>query len=191
MFPGHLHTLWARLGNANDLVAWSVFAGAVLEPLLADLRSKFPRVDPHLHQHAVNETIVGLLHRPEQYDPQRGSLEQFLRMSARADLKNALQRERKHSPKLRVFVECDTFARNDPSEDERPRLNDRPELQAVREKLNPRDRKFLELMLNGADDHELIDFLGLADSPPKEQRRGVKQAKDRIKAKFRRASKKP
>jgi DNA-directed RNA polymerase specialized sigma24 family protein len=191
MFPEQVDEFWARLGDANDLVAPADFAEAVLEPLLAHLRSKYSQVDSHLLQHAVNETIVGLIRRPEQYIPQRGTLEQFLKMSARADLKNALQRERKHHPKSRVGVECDKIGRNDSSEDERPRLLDHRKLQAVRETLKPRDRQFLELMLDGADDHELAVFLGLADSPPEEQRRGVKQAKDRIKAKFRRASKKP
>src|SRR5262245_23200549 len=87
--------LLGRLRSGHPL-APADFAIAVLDPLLNDLRAAYPRCDDHLRLTAAEDAILSAIHNPAVYDPARCDLPAFLRMAARGDLKNALEKELRH-----------------------------------------------------------------------------------------------
>src|SRR4051812_25509915 len=76
--------------------ASSDFADHFLPPLLAWLEQWNRRVAPDLREEAAHLALVSLIQDPSSYDPRRGDLATFLRMSAQGDLRNLLAREQKH-----------------------------------------------------------------------------------------------
>src|SRR2546428_659415 len=88
--------LHARL-VANDPTAPSDLAVAYLDPITDWLVQRYPRVDPNECATAVGEAIMSLIKNPLSYKPERQSLEVYLRMSARGDLRNLLRSEWRHT----------------------------------------------------------------------------------------------
>src|SRR5262249_32266566 len=75
---------------ANDLI------GAYLDLLVGWLGETDARVAPDLRLEAAEDALLALIRKPESYCPERQALEVYLRMSARGDLRNRLQKERRH-----------------------------------------------------------------------------------------------
>ncbi|MBY0458158.1 MAG: hypothetical protein K2V38_12520, partial [Gemmataceae bacterium] len=80
---------------ASGRAAWNDFAVRLLPLLGGFLASAFPNANPHDRETAAEDAIFSLLQRPEQFDPTRGRLGAFLRMSARRDLQNGCQKEKR------------------------------------------------------------------------------------------------
>jgi DNA-directed RNA polymerase specialized sigma subunit len=121
-------------------------------------------------------------------------------MSAEGDLKNRIARERKH-PKT-VSLEAVAFARDqgntplaeriaDPTVDPDRWVEETDPvlLETIREELpNEADRRVLALMARGErSTPTFAEALGISHLSPREQRRRVKQAKDRILQRLKRA----
>src|SRR5437879_3911370 len=79
----------------GDRVAVALFATAFLEPLAAWLESNNPAADPHCCREAAEDAILAVLKNPSCYDPDRLDPLAFLRMAARRDLLNALERQKR------------------------------------------------------------------------------------------------
>lgn len=181
-----LLTLWQRLVADPDTAG--AFATAVLPPLEAYLAGRFPRTHPDDVATAADETLLAFFHQASEYNPDRGRLAAFLRMAARRDLINLIDKERRHNRGRIPWepVELTQPARNDGEEGER--LADSPELRAAVEALPECDRHVLDLMLDGERDTAVFAAaMGLTDRPADVQADEVKRAKDRIKARLRRA----
>src|SRR5262245_31282044 len=88
--------LHARL-LARDPVAPSELADLYLPPLAAWLLRRFPQVDPHLVEDAATDAALDTAQHPERYDPARLPLGSYLRMAARGDVLNALQKVRRRA----------------------------------------------------------------------------------------------
>jgi hypothetical protein len=133
--------------------------------------------------------------RPEQYDPDRLSLFAYLRMAARGDVSNALEKEQRRTAHYVSWenVEIGTHARNstwtsaaDPA-DEVIEALDREKVLAMREQFNDRDWECVLLLLDGERRTEPFAVaLGLQDRPKGQQALEVKRAKDRLKKKLQR-----
>src|SRR5579872_4918993 len=89
-------SLHARL-LAGEPDAQSDLAVAYLDSLAGWLIARNPRLDPDCCETAAEDAILALIKNPHTYDPARCPLESYLRMSAGGDLKNLLQKERRHS----------------------------------------------------------------------------------------------
>jgi hypothetical protein len=83
---------------ANDL------ADAYLERLVAWLSETDPNVAEDIRLESAEDAILALIRKPESYSPERQTLEVYLRMSARGDLRNLLSKEQRHK-KGRIHVE--------------------------------------------------------------------------------------
>jgi hypothetical protein len=110
-------------------------------------------------------------------------------MAAEGDLRNAIERDaRRRRREVRFPVELDPAAGNE-SDDERPRLDDFPELVAVRDALSEADRAVFGLIEAGVRaTAPYAELLGLAGLPPDEQAVAVKRAKERVLKRFQRAA---
>jgi DNA-directed RNA polymerase specialized sigma24 family protein len=177
---------WRRLVADPDTAG--AFAGAVLPPLEADLARQFRRADPHDVTTAAGDAVLAFLRRPETFDPAKGSLPGFLRLAARRDLINLLNKEKRHHRGQIPWeaVELTHPDRNDGVEVEM--LADSPAVRAVVDALPEADRRVYDLMCDGERDTAVFaTVLEIADRPADVQSDEVKRAKDRVKARLRRA----
>jgi RNA polymerase sigma-70 factor (ECF subfamily) len=149
-------------------------------------------VDADLRQTAVHDALLSYVQHPQKYDPQRGALAAYLRMSAHGRLCNLLRKEAPHHRRRVAWsaVELAQEGGNLLGGEEEPALQlERAEeleewralLRRVAEDLSPADRRVLDLMLAGERKTEVYAAaLGIAGRPDEEQTREVKRAKDRI-----------
>ena len=176
---------WRALVADPDTAA--AFAASVLAPLIADTARTFSWVDPDTVYEAASGAVLALLKTPGLYDPGKLKLPGFLRMAARGDVKNLLDKE---SRRNRGRIPWDRVALDRPSaaESERRALADHPGLLAAVETLSECDRRVFELMLDGERDGDVYAAaLGLSDRPVGERAAEVKRAKDRVLKKLQRA----
>jgi hypothetical protein len=177
---------WRRL--VADPTAAGAFAELVLPPLEAGLRRRFPRCEPDATTDAAHWAVLAFLKNPTAFDPARGPLPAFLRLAARRDLINILQRDARHH---RGRIPWDGVELAQPAGNEREvaeTFADHPELVAAVAELDEADRAVFELMLDGERDTAVFAaVLGIADRPADEQFDDVKRAKDRVKARLKRA----
>jgi hypothetical protein len=174
--------------------AWQAFradprqAGAfaaVAFPLVMARLPPDPR-EPHRAATAAADAALDLLRHPHRFDPARGTLLNYLVLSARGDFKNAQRAESRHQSG-RVGVELDLPDRKEEYEPPST-LADHPHLRPVLDGLSAVERAVLDLMRAG--ERQTAAFaavLGLADRPTAEQRLRVKRARDRIIARLKRA----
>jgi RNA polymerase sigma-70 factor (ECF subfamily) len=171
-----------------------------LDPLVDALRSAFPGLrDPYLVQDVVTDSLFKLAQEPMRYAPEKASLWRYLYTDAKGDLLNAIERERKRWKDATFdIVKHDVHDRGTNVEaevlnalvpDGLPAGMALEEVLAmVRETISdPQDRELLKLMLHGErKSGAFSQVLGIENMMPLEQRRIIKQRKDRIDARLRR-----
>lgn len=182
--------LHARLLQ-RDPVAPSEFVEAFLDELVRRLRAK---VDPHyektLFLDAATDALLDYVQHPSKFDPHKSALLTYLTMAAYRDFLNILakqKRRRRHEVPLQAVEE--TLNRgNNMVEAENGALNhmklkNNTEILRMVAEIFPdtRDRELLKLMMNGERKTVVFsDVLGIQSLPLDEQRKIVKQHKDRI-----------
>ena len=177
---------WSRL--TADSTTAGPFAELVLPPLEADLRRLFPRADPHAAAEAADWAVAAFLRNPAAYDPARGPLAPFLRLAARRDLMNLLAADgrRRRGQIPWAGVELTHPAGNELADGES--LADHPAVLAAAAALDDAGRRVLDLMLDGERDTAVFaEALGVSHLSPDGQADAVKRAKDRVKARLKRA----
>jgi hypothetical protein len=189
---------------ARDPTASDDLAGAYLEPLVVWLRETDRRAPEDTRVEAAEDAILALIRRPESYSPGRQTLEVYLRMSARGDLRNALAKERRRKKDrvlgdgVEVLPDGGKYLgrEEDPAlplylaEEKQSRASDIPE--SLRRKLSAADLRATELILE--EEHRtsvFAELFGLLDLALREQFREVKRRKDRLKKMLARARRKP
>ena len=184
--------LWRQLRD-GDAVAGSDLAVAYVDWLSAELCRANPRIDPHLSETAADDALLNLLKHPGAYDPDRLPLHRYLLMAARRDLQNLVRSESRHWrgrgdwEAVELFVESGNDGRG---EDDPARIveaeDDAAERAARIAALRPDGMSREEalawpLMQAGVrKTEEYAATLGWSDLPIDEQRRKVKQVKDRL-----------
>jgi hypothetical protein len=175
----------------GDLVAPQELAVAFLPAVIERLKQRFSRLDDDsLMLDAAADAILSYAERPFLYDPDRLRLLPYLVMSADGDLKNALRRQqrRAHRELPVANVELLIDARN-PEQDE-ARLNEYAAVPAVEEIArrvrevvsDPVDQQLVDLMIQGERRTKAFArVLGITEMDIPQQRKIVKQHKDRLK----------
>jgi DNA-directed RNA polymerase specialized sigma24 family protein len=182
--------LHQRLLSGSDLTVTSEIAEEFLPALTRRLAKEFHQLpDPHLITTAVNDALLNLFDHPAQFDPARSSLFTYLRLRARTYLLNSLSR-RKSSPAQDKVVELDdagtVYEVEAHETDAETSLISREFQAGVIAKLrrvftDPADLRVIALMVEGVRETQAYaEALGVADRPAEEQKKLVKQAKDRI-----------
>jgi RNA polymerase sigma-70 factor (ECF subfamily) len=193
--------LWRRLLAADDPTARSDFAVAYLDWLADWLIHTNPRADPHDCNTAAEDAVLDLLKHPERYQPDRGRLDAYLCMAAARDLSNLWRKEGRHrrrradlevvelSPREGKYLQSEA---DDPAR-RLEEAEDAAELgaalaSAVAEGLTSEEACVLDLWRSGERKGSVFAAaLGLSRRPIDEQRREVKQVKDRLKKRMQRA----
>lgn len=198
--PHHLLILHQRLLN-GDRTASEEIADVLLEPLVSELRSKFPRTDEQVVWDGVIDAVLDLCARPDTFDPNRNvPLDRFLSMAAWRNVANSLRSEKRRRAREEKAAQLqpvpDVELRPPVGNKEQEEKNQQRHQQQQREELmcrlqDPLERKILELRLSGERRTSVFaEALDIQHLPPAKQRREVKRAKDRVDQKLRRLKKK-
>jgi RNA polymerase sigma factor (sigma-70 family) len=184
----------------GDPTAPADLAETYLDPLTNWLAEHNSSVDPDLCTEAASEAIVSLIKKPASYQPERLPLEAYLRMSAQGDLKNALDREKRHRTGRKTLesVEHSEEARKYLGKEDDPslQLQITEEVQEARdavprsvwEGLTEQEVRVLELMIRKErKTQEYAKAYGIENLPEDEQRMEIKQVKDRLQKRWDRA----
>lgn len=190
--------LHARLQNDDSTASAQVF-DRFLTPLIEHLsrQQRFRNVAstrPELIWDAASDAIFAYVRNPASYHPTRGTLERFLRMSARGDLLNALAKEKRESGRQTSFDEDvgllvlgGNILTDEATADDRL---EEDEIWAWIAGIVPdeTERAVVGLMLAGERNRdEFASALGILHLPEAVRRREVDRVKDRLKKRLQRA----
>ena len=182
---------------ARDATAPADLFEFYLTSTTTSLSRAFPNVDEHLVQDGVADALFNLAEHPERFDPSRSALATYLAMSARGDLLNLLEREKRHRAhqitlddvelvpgnRNRVVTGQDTVSAE---------VTEKDDLVGLRSALDAacrteQEQQVLHLVLEGERSTEAFsEILGIAGLPVAEQRRDVKRVKERLLKRLRR-----
>lgn len=188
--------LHARL-FAEDPTAPRDVAFAYLDSLTDWLIARNKRVHPNDCSTAAEDAILGLIEHPDRYDPERQTLEVYLRVSASGDLKNILRSEHRHGGS-RVDLDPERLGSRgeDPAaiwerraEEEEKEAKLRSLTPAsVQASLTKQEEKALRLMQVGERKTAAYAVaLEITHLPFKEQQKEVKLVKDRLQKRLERS----
>ncbi len=181
-----------QIVNKDGPTAFAQLAELALPHLVHFLQHEFRQVEAHLHETAAIDSLLTYHAAPEKYNPDKLTLFAYLRMSARHDLLNALDRNNRHTRPLLDIDEPAVQAQlvTEELEMEPFYLEQWLEngssgkeslLQEFEAQLNATDRQLFLLLLNGVRETEpYAEILQIMAQPIAEQRREVKRAKDRL-----------
>lgn len=178
----------------GDPVAPDQLVSECLVPMQAALRRRWLALPREMVEEAVIDALLAYLQRPDAFDPQRNrSLAAYLKVIASRRLTDALRkRTRLNRREISVggFVELDRYGTNRTTgaESHAPAGEGDPdtlppELEELLNELfpDPRDRRLLHLICQGRQETSAYAaILGIGSLPDSEQRRIVKQHRDRI-----------
>lgn len=179
--------------NEDSPTAFAQLSELALPHLIEFLHHEFRQVEDHLHETAAIDCLLTYHDAPEKYDPEKLTLFAYLRMAARHDLLNALDRNNRQrrplldidEPAVQAQLIVETDLEPDPFQLEHWLDNGdtgkQTMLRQFEAELNTTDRQLFLLMLNGVRETEpYAEIMELASQPIAEQRREVKRAKDRL-----------
>lgn len=183
---------------ASDVTAPAELVLAAIEPLCAQLAGH-ERRDPQLVYDAATDALLDFIKNPTKFNPAKGDPWTYLHLAAKRDLLNLQRsRTRAHNRDLRHSgVAPGQVAGNwmEPSIDEEGLGRE-----AAKQRLLEIERGQVDTMSNA--DHQILRLiangerrtgpfavvLGVESLPEAEQRRAVKNAKDRLLKRLRRAA---
>lgn len=192
--------IYAKLCE-KDPIATSDVAVCFLDPLADWLLRMNPRIDPHLCEQAADDAILSLIANPQAFNPDKGPLDAYLRMSAQADLRNVLSRERRHSNRRENLAVVELFGASgnlnqgdgDPAliverdEEDREALMRVVPFDIEQDFTRDEQRVFALILQGERRTGAFARALGITDHPDHDQRAEVKRIKDRIKRRMQRA----
>jgi len=181
-----------------DVTAFAELCEYALSFLVGFLQSRFPDQDSFLHETAAIDCLLNYQSKADQYDPEKISLFAFLRMAARRDMLNAIDKKRRRerhltdiSPALDLQI-----SEQDPIQEqmeldewlqERTDLSLSEILELLNEELDEYEKGVLLLMLDGVrESKSYASVLGIEHMNDSAQQQVVKRAKDRLVKKLRR-----
>ena len=189
--PDEEQALHRRLCEGDRLAVQQV-CRIYLNPLADWLSENNRKIEDSLLLTAAHEAVLGLLKRPQSYDPSRMDLFAYLRMAAQADLRNLLRQKQRHERKRESWevVEKGEDAGNYQWREEDPAvLLERAEsqqaaadwLRTTSADWTEQERQVLELMLQGEKRTQVFaGVIGTEGLSFAEQQEVVNRLKDRI-----------
>lgn len=186
----------------DDVTAFAELSEYALPHLIGFLQQLFPNQETHQHEIVAIDTLMTYLALPEKYKPEKLTLFAYLRMAARGDFLNAIDKETRREQRLHPI--------DDPSlQEQLPNLDlltqtgkldewlethtqlSRTELlQKLDDDLDKTDKEILLLMFDGVrDTTRYAEVLGISDLALPQQQAEVKRAKDRLQKRLQRFGK--
>lgn len=180
--------------EGTNPTAFAQLSEFALPHLISFLQHEFRQVEPHLPETAAIDSLLTYYQAPQKYDPERVSLFAYLRMAARHDLLNALDKNKRQKRPLHNIDEPTIQAQLLEDDAELVALStwldtadlaEQELLHRFEANLDSTDRQLFLLMLNGVRETEpYAEILQVSDLTLPEQRREVKRTKDRLTKSF-------
>lgn len=167
---------------AGDQVASAEVFKALQKPIAATIRSR-RSIAWDVAIDLATDAIVSYLKAPARFEPNRASLFTYLVMIADRDALNHIRDSATEQKNVGRVVELERSAGNIYSESPEHRLDAETIMARHRDELvtDPEDERVLLLMLEGEQETaEYARALGIDDRPELEQRRLVKQRRDKL-----------
>jgi DNA-directed RNA polymerase specialized sigma24 family protein len=190
---GSLLELHHRLLD-GDPTASAELADAVYVWLQRRLQASIPYASSDDVADVAADSVISYITDPRRYDPDRGkSVSGYLLMDARSDLLNLLEKRRRNEPPVQLTdAVADRLADGNTElmakEGSLVHLPGQLEAIVAAALPNSADRRVLELMMERVrDTRSYVSVLGLQGLSQTKQAAEVKRAKDRIRARLRRA----
>jgi RNA polymerase sigma-70 factor (ECF subfamily) len=186
----------------DETTAFAELCEVALPYLVLYLRRSFPQVEAHMHETIAIDCLLDYRRKPQRYDPAKASLVTYLKMAARMDLLNAIDKEKRRQGRLSSYE--DTILQDPlldenqedvpPSFDEWLQENTRLSLSELLDHLNnfldKTEKQVLLLMLDGARETDrYAEVMQIGHYDEESRRAEVKRAKDRLIKKLRRYGK--
>lgn len=189
---------------SGDPVAPAQLAETYLNPLIAFLKGTSDKsIPPDFIDEAAEDAIISLGKKPASFDPGRNPGElpllAYLKMAARRDLQNILQkgqRQKKGSQSLETVELSEDEGKYLGVDEEPPMIlqmkeeaekAEREILAPVRQGLNAGEERVLELILEGERKTSVFaKALGIQHLAPSEQEAEVYRVKDKLKRRIKR-----
>lgn len=183
----------------EDVTAFAELSEYALPHLISFLQQQFPTQEAHQIEITAVDTLMTYLAMPEKYNPDKLSLFAYLRMSARGDMLNAIDKETRHERRHQA-IDDPTLQEQIPSLDLLTQTGELDEwlethtnltrtelLQKLDDDLDETDKVMLLLMFDGIrDTSRYAEVMGISDLPQAEQQAQVKRAKDRLQKRLQR-----
>jgi RNA polymerase sigma-70 factor (ECF subfamily) len=179
--------------SEDSPTAFAQLSELALPHLIAFLQHEFHQVEVHLHETAAIDSLLTYHDAPDKYDPEKLTLFAYLRMAARHDLLNAIDRSNRQKrpllnidePSIQNQLVTEAGSESDPLSLDQwlddGDSNKQTMLRQFEANLDTTDRQLFLLMLNGVRETEpYAEIMELAAQPIAEQRHEVKRAKDRL-----------
>ncbi len=204
-----------RLLVEGDPIAPAAISERVYPHLRLHLDQKFPGVDEDLIISAVNDALISYLKHPQQYDPTKKSLVNYLKMAASRDLLNALdskKRRRKREVPFELIqlgsdhddIDVEVIERSSELYNKRELIGQYLTASQETELIEKEQAAMLTNIFTDKTDQQLArmvinqvretvhyaQVLGIISLPTTEQRALVKKHKDRIKKRLERVKEK-
>ena len=174
----------------NHPTAFAELCERVLPHLVTFLQNQFPQQETHNLEMVAIDALLHFHTQPEKYDPKKLNLVAYLRMMARGDMLNLLDKNRRLDQRLIGMENLTNVFEDNPMEahfaldewlGQHTDLSRQEILAALDAELEPNDRSVLMLMLEGVrETHHYAAVMGLADEDEVIQKRMVKRTKDRL-----------
>ena len=182
--------LHARLVARCDTRVTAEIAEVFLPLLVRALKRRFfGAADPHFAETVAIDALLGYLHRPERFDPAKGTLIGYLYMDAHWNALDLIRRAQKSVELLSSDCEYLLATMGDGRNTEAEMIQKASPLvaRAFAVVNDGPDREMLSLMMEGERDADAYaEVLGIEGLPPAERSVIVKRHKDRLKAVVRR-----
>jgi DNA-directed RNA polymerase specialized sigma24 family protein len=179
--------------NEDSPTAFAQLSELALPHLIEFLQHEFRQFEVHFHETAAIDSLLTYHNAPEKYNAEKLTLFAYLRMAARHDLLNAIDRSnRQQRPLLdidqpHIQSQLVTEASSEPDPFYLDQWLDNGDsgtstmLRQFETALDATDHQMFLLMLNGVRETEpYAEIMQLTSQPLPEQRREVKRAKDRL-----------
>ena len=183
----------------KDVTAFAELSEFALPHLISFLQQQFHNQEIHQIEITAIDALMAYRTLPEKYNSNKLSLFAYLRMAARGDMLNAIDRETRRERRQQP-IDDPTLQEQLPSLDlltQTGELNEWLEthtkltrtelLQKLDEDLDKTDKEMLLLMFDGVrDTAQFAEVLGISHLPQAEQQAEVKRAKDRLQKRLQR-----
>lgn len=186
--PARLSALHTRI-VAGDVTATSELFALVQRPLAAVVRKRISQLAWDDACDAATDAIVSYINAPDRFDPTRAGLFGYLALIARRDSLNLLRDYRAAQKKQTRVVELSAADGKDYCDDAATKLDAERILRDHLDEIvkEDGDEEVLRLFLAGeGETAAYAAVLGISDHPEAEQKKVVKQRRDRIEQRLKR-----
>jgi hypothetical protein len=183
----------------NDVTAFAELSEQALPHLVYFLQQQFSTQDSHQQEMVAIDALMAYQALPDKYKPEKLSLFAYLRMAARGDMLNLIDKETRQERRQQPLDDpaiqgqlptLDLLTSTGELEEwleTHTRLSRADLLQQLDQDLNKTDKNILLLMLDGVrDTQRYAEVLGITHLSQSEQQAEVKRAKDRLQKRLQR-----